>query len=126
VEPERPPAVAKLTPAPPQPEPETPSPAPDPEPVPKNKPKPSRTKPSAPKPSVAQVAGKGKFTFRVRPFATVIVNGKNLGQTPFPPVELPAGTYQVQFINEDLKKNLIQRHELKAGEDKIIKLNLED
>jgi serine/threonine-protein kinase len=80
--------------------------------------------PRPPKP--VTVAGKGKFTFRVRPYATVIVNGKNLGQTPFAPVELPAGKYQVQFINDDLKKNLIQRHELKPGEEKIIKLNLEE
>jgi serine/threonine protein kinase len=116
-EPEQPPAMAALPPTPPKPEPR-PKPAPVSKPV--------RPPPATPKPAVAQVAGKGTLTFRVRPYATVIVNGKSLGQTPFAPVELPAGTYTVQFINEDLKKNLIQRHELKPGESKTIKLNLEE
>ncbi|HLK99511.1 MAG TPA: PEGA domain-containing protein, partial [Myxococcaceae bacterium] len=88
-------------------------------------PKPVRP-PAAVKTTSPPVVGKGTFVFRVRPYATVLVNGKSLGQTPFAPVELPAGTYTVQFINEDLKKNLIQRHELKPGENKTIKLNLEE
>jgi serine/threonine protein kinase len=124
-EPDKPKLVAELTPTPPVPEP-APSTPPRTEPR-VTKPRSTQPpKPSTPKASATPVAGKGKFTFRVRPFATIILNGKNLGQTPFAPVELPAGKYQVQFINDELKKNLIQQHELKPGEDKIIKLNLED
>ena len=123
-EPEKPPAVAALTPTPPAPESSKPTPLPEArKPAPAIKPV---RPPPATKPPVTQVVGKGTFVFRVRPYATVLVNGKSLGQTPFAPVELPAGTYTVQFINEDLKKNLIQRHELKPGENKTIKLNLEE
>ncbi len=120
-EPQKPQAVAQLTPTPPEPEPTPPPKATPPrESRPRNPPAPKPTKTAAP------VAGKGTFVFRVRPYATVIVNGKNLGQTPFAPVELPSGSYQVQFINDDLKKNLIQVHELKPGETKTVKLNLEE
>jgi hypothetical protein len=70
--------------------------------------------------------GRGTLAFRVRPFATVFINGKSQGQTPFDPVELPAGTYSVRFVNDDLKKNVTQTVELKAGETKVIKLNLEE
>ncbi|HEX8705723.1 MAG TPA: protein kinase, partial [Myxococcaceae bacterium] len=126
---EKPPAVAAVTPTPEVPKASTP---PKTEPASPPKPKPSpvqkavSSRPPTVKPAVAQVAGKGTFVFRVRPYATVIVNGKNLGQTPFAPAEFPAGKYQIQFINEDLKKNLIQQHELKPGESKTIKLNLEE
>ena len=126
-----PPAVVSPPPTPaPTPQPPTVAETPDPtpsKPKPTAAPKPARPQPAAVKPTVAPVVvGKGTFVFRVRPYATVLVNGKSLGQTPFAPVELPAGTYTVQFINEDLKKNLIQRHELKPGENKTIKLNLEE
>jgi serine/threonine protein kinase len=92
---------------------------------------PSSKSPQSPRGNAAsssrpQVAGKGTFSFRVRPFATVIVNGKSLGQTPFDPVEFPAGTYKIRFVNDDLKKNVTQTHELKPGENKVIKLNLEE
>jgi hypothetical protein len=41
-------------------------------------------------------------------------------------VELPAGTYSLRFVNEELNKNVTQTVELKAGENKVIKLNLEE
>jgi hypothetical protein len=76
--------------------------------------------------SASKPVGRGTLAFRVRPFATVFINGKSQGQTPFDPVELPAGTYSVRFVNDDLKKNVTQTVELKAGETKVIKLNLEE
>ncbi|HVG63194.1 MAG TPA: PEGA domain-containing protein, partial [Hyalangium sp.] len=111
-----PPKVAEVTPpADPQPPP-TESTKPIPRHGQKNKLLPAKSKP----------VGRGTLAFRVRPFATVFINGKNQGQTPFDPVELPAGTYSVRFVNEDLKKNVTQTVELKAGENKVIKLNLEE
>jgi len=71
-------------------------------------------------------AGKGTLAFRVRPFATIFINGKIQGQTPFDPVELPSGTYAVKFVNDELKKSITQTVELKPGENKVIKLNLEE
>lgn len=88
--------------------------------------KPRGMAPPGPKASTSKLAGKGTLAFRVRPFATVFINGKSQGQTPFDPVELPVGTYSVRFVNDDLKKNVTQTVELKAGENKVIKLNLEE
>jgi serine/threonine protein kinase len=83
-------------------------------------------RPASTRSPVSKPVGRGTLAFRVRPFATVFINGKNQGQTPFDPVELPAGTYSVRFVNEDLKKNVTQTVELKAGETRVIKLNLEE
>jgi serine/threonine-protein kinase len=77
-----------------------------------------------PKVRPPKVVGKGTLEFRVRPFATVFINGKNYGQTPFAPVELPSGTYNVKFVNEELNKTVPQTIVLKPGENKVIKINL--
>ncbi|HLK99639.1 MAG TPA: PEGA domain-containing protein, partial [Myxococcaceae bacterium] len=112
----KPPAVAELTPTPVEPRS---SPPPKPRPLREKKPKST----APPKQlSAAPVVGTGKFIFRVSPFGVVIVNGNNLGQTPLAPAEFPAGTYQIQIINEQLKKNETQVYELKPGEEKIIKV----
>jgi serine/threonine protein kinase len=119
----KPPEVAKVEPSngspdnsgtPPPPVPEQPQ-----------KPGGKRPRPSGSKSTTATVS-KGTVVFRVRPYATVILSGRNLGQTPFDPVETPAGRYTVQFINNDLNKKITQAFELKPGETKIIKINLEE
>lgn len=98
-------------------------PAQNPEPAPAEvkPPKPRPTKPPASAPK-----GKGTVSFRVRPFATVFINGKNYGQTPFDPVELPSGTYSVKFVNDELKKAKTQQLVLKPGETQVLKVNLEE
>jgi hypothetical protein len=108
VEDNKPPQVAKV----------------EPSPTPKTSKPPRISHPS--KPAPAAPVGKGTVVFRVRPYATVILSGKNLGQTPFDPVETSAGKYTVQFINDDLKKKVTQAFELKPGETKVIKINLEE
>jgi hypothetical protein len=116
-------APPSVTPSPTQPPPET-------EPARGGKkptaPKLRGTTPAASKPLAAKPVGKGTLAFRVRPFAMVFINGKSYGQTPFDPVELPAGAYSLKFVNDELKKNVTQSVELKPGEDKVIKLNLEE
>ena len=42
------------------------------------------------------------------------------------PIETSAGKYTVQFINDDLKKKVTQTFELKPGETKVIRINLEE
>jgi eukaryotic-like serine/threonine-protein kinase len=103
----------------------TPTPSPTPEPAPA-RPKSQASKTRASPTSTPKPAGKGTLAFRVRPFATVFINGKSYGQTPFDAVELPSGTYTVRFVNDELKKNVPQTVELKPGENKVIKLNLEE
>jgi serine/threonine-protein kinase len=109
--------VAAVTPADP------PKPSSPPKPRPSPGPKPSTVKAVG---KGTQVVGKGTLAFRIRPFAMVFINGKLQGQTPFAPVELPAGTHSLRFVNDDLKKNVTQTVELKPGENKVIKLNLEE
>jgi serine/threonine protein kinase len=132
-----PPPTPEPTEPPPTPEPTEPPPTPEPteppeavavtEPVrPKNPPKVRGTSKPGSKPPAPKPVGKGTLAFRVRPFATVFINGKSQGQTPFDPVELPSGTYTVRFVNEELKKNVFQSVELKPGENKVLKLNLEE
>jgi serine/threonine-protein kinase len=142
-----PPAAAplsSLSPAPPStPQPDVPTAAPPSEPVAEATPPPPDPAPSGEQPpslppgktgskpaptrsSTVRPVGKGTLAIRVRPFATVFINGKNRGQTPLLPVELPAGTYSLRFVNEELNKNVTQTVELKAGENKVIKLNLEE
>ncbi len=96
----------------------------DPQPV--RQPDKTSTKTPPNRSSTSKPVGKGTLAIRIRPFATVFINGKNRGQTPIDPVELPAGTYSLRFVNDELKKNVTQTVELKAGETKVIKLNLEE
>ncbi|HYI00522.1 PEGA domain-containing protein, partial [Hyalangium sp.] len=83
-----------------------------------------RPRPRA-KPALTKPVGKGTLAFRVRPFATIFINGKNYGQTPIAPVELPAATYTVRLVNEQLQKNVTQTVELKPGENRVVKFNFE-
>jgi serine/threonine protein kinase len=120
-EPVTPPAIVKAEPA--KPEPVKPQPVKPPKPALVRAPPAGTRKQPAAAPATV---GKGTLVFRVRPYATVILSGKNLGQTPFDPYETPAGKYTVQFVNDDLKKRQTQAFELKAGETKVIKVNLEE
>ena len=67
---------------------------------------------------------KGRVEFRVRPFGTVYLDGKNLGQTPFAAVEATEGSHQVRVVNKDLGKDVTRAFEVKAGQDNVFKLNL--
>ncbi|RKH32299.1 serine/threonine protein kinase [Corallococcus praedator] len=77
-------------------------------------------KPMKPRPPVAR----GRVEFRIRPYATVFLDGRNLGQTPFGAVETTAGVHQVRVVNGDLKKDVRRTFEVKAGQDNVFKLNL--
>ncbi|RKH04733.1 serine/threonine protein kinase [Corallococcus sp. CA053C] len=67
---------------------------------------------------------KGKLEFRIRPYASVFLDGKSLGQTPFAAVEATEGSHQVRVVNKDLGKDLTRTFEVKAGQDNVFKLNL--
>ncbi|MBZ4334136.1 serine/threonine-protein kinase [Corallococcus sp. AS-1-12] len=67
---------------------------------------------------------RGKVEFRVRPFGTVYLDGKNLGQTPFAAVMATEGSHQVRVVHRDLGKDVTRAFEVKAGQDNVFKLNL--
>jgi serine/threonine-protein kinase len=64
--------------------------------------------------------------FRVRPFGTVTVDGKLLGDTPFPPVKLSPGVHRVQVVNGELGKSVTRTFEVKSGQPNVFRLNLEE
>ncbi|MET0402846.1 MAG: protein kinase [Cystobacter sp.] len=88
------PAVAMRVEAEPTPKPAEPAPAPI-------------AKPSPPEPTRRTVTprpkslAKGTLDLRVRPFATVYVDGVKLGDTPLSPPELTAGRHTVKLVNEE-------------------------
>jgi serine/threonine-protein kinase len=87
------------------------------------KPKPvERVTPPPPPPSVADEL----VDFRVRPFGTVTVDGKVMGDTPFPAVKLSVGSHRVQVVNRELNKTISRTFEVKAGATNVFRLNLEE
>ncbi|WP_047863241.1 serine/threonine-protein kinase [Archangium gephyra] len=84
---------------------------------------------SAPEPTevqpVRRKSTKAKLEFRIRPYATVFLDGKALGQTPFPAVQVPIGMHTVRLINRDLGKDVTRDFEVKAGQPNIFKHDLE-
>ncbi|SEU31823.1 serine/threonine-protein kinase [Stigmatella erecta] len=67
---------------------------------------------------------KGTLEFRVRPYATVFIDGKKVGDTPMPAVELSAGTHVVKLTNPDLAKTVTRTVTVKPQEPTILKVNL--
>ncbi|MBN8466659.1 protein kinase [Corallococcus exiguus] len=80
--------------------------------------------PTTRRPVTRRELPKGKVEFRVRPFGTVYLDGKSLGQTPFAAVEATEGVHQVRVVNKDLGKDVTRAFEVKAGQDNVFKLNL--
>ncbi len=89
---------------------------PSPEPTP---PEPTEAQPVRPK------AAKAKLVFRIRPYATVFLNGTALGQTPLSPIQVPVGPHTVRLINRDLGKDITRTIEVKAGRANIVTQDLE-
>jgi serine/threonine-protein kinase len=82
--------------------------------------------PTRPEPD-ARKAGQGKGTveFRIHPFATVILDGKELGMTPFPPIKLSAGRHTVRLINTERSKDVTRTLVVKPGQLNVFKFNFD-
>ena len=64
----------------------------------------------------------GQFKITSKPPCEVFINGKSYGMTP-KKVELPAGSYQIHFVNAEAGIDSTQTETLKPGEDKKISRN---
>jgi serine/threonine-protein kinase len=53
---------------------------------------------------VVAPAKSGKLNFRIRPYATVFLDDKLLGDTPLPPQTVPVGKHRVRLVNPTLGK----------------------
>ncbi|HZH78180.1 MAG TPA: serine/threonine-protein kinase [Archangium sp.] len=112
-----------------QPEPTPPAPAvavvDPPKPPPSVKPTRKEPRSSSGSTSVRRTAvEKVRLEFRIRPYATVLLDGKTLGQTPLPPAEVEVGSHTVQLVNKDLGKEITRTIDVKAGQANVFKYNL--
>ncbi|WP_409014854.1 PEGA domain-containing protein [Archangium sp.] len=81
--------------------------------------------PTPPSPPLApEVSERASLEFRIRPYATVLLDGKHLGQTPLSPAEVEVGTHTVLLINHALGKKVSRTVEVKAGQLNVFKHNL--
>ncbi|MCP3141305.1 protein kinase domain-containing protein [Pyxidicoccus xibeiensis] len=106
----------------------TPPAAPASEPVAKA---PTEKQPAAPverkrsPPRAEPAAARGTLSFRIRPYANVWLNGRDLGQTPIDNVVVAEGTHKLRLFNKELGKDVSRTVEVKAGQTTVFKLNLE-
>jgi serine/threonine-protein kinase len=89
------------------------------------RPRPTKIDPPPPPPP-PPAASDELVDFRVRPFGTVTVDGKVVGDTPFPPVKLSPGVHTIQIVNRELNKTVLKSFEVKAGAQNVFRLNLEE
>jgi serine/threonine-protein kinase len=99
---------------------EVPPPRPTPDKGPVRTPRPPKVPPSSSRRGVE----KASLEFRIRPYATVVLDGKTLGQTPLAPAEVEVGSHTLKLINKDLGKELSRTIEVKAGQPNVFKYNL--
>jgi hypothetical protein len=79
------------------------------------------------KPVPVQVAAPRmlRIEFRIRPFAKVYLDGKELGETPFPAVLVSVGKHKIRLVNAQLKKDLEVDAQFHPG-DTSFKYNLKE
>ena len=118
-------AGVTVAPPPEQPKTEAPRPHKADKPHPKIAAKPAQAKPSGVVETAAPVEtpdapppppATGTVIFSVKPWANVSVNGKQLGQSPLPAEELPAGTYAAEFKNPQTDHVVQKRFTVVGGE----------
>ncbi len=81
--------------------------------------------PIAVEPTRPVAARPARLELRVRPYATVYLDDKLLGDTPLPPVTVPAGKHKLRLVNAKLGKNVTLDLALKPGEN-VVKHNLSE
>jgi serine/threonine-protein kinase len=74
--------------------------------------------------TLAVEIGKGSLQIWVRPYATVMLDGKVLGQTPLAPIELHEGRYQLKLVNTELGKEKVVEYVIRAGCNHVFKANM--
>jgi eukaryotic-like serine/threonine-protein kinase len=74
---------------------------------------------------VAAVARLGRLELRVRPYATVSIDGQELGDTPLPVQQLPVGHHRVRLVNQELDKDVVVDFVVHPG-DNVLKHNFKE
>ncbi len=68
--------------------------------------------------------GRGRIDFRINPWGEIFENGKSLGVTPIPPLELPSGVHIFTIKNSDLKANRTVRVTVVPGRTHLMRVDM--
>ena len=75
---------------------------------------------------VRPVAAKtGKLELRIRPYATIYLDDRLLGDTPLPPITVPVGKHKIRLVNPAFGKDVVLNVVIKPGEN-VVKHNLKE
>lgn len=76
-------------------------------------------------PAVIATPKTGRLELRIRPYATVFIDGKEVGDTPLPPQQLTIGKHHVRLVNPSLGKDVALEVAVHPG-DNVLKHNLKE
>ncbi len=67
----------------------------------------------------------GRLVVRVLPWASVYIDGRMVGTTPFEPVEVPSGVHCILLLNDELHVKRSVTVDVRAGETAVLQQKLE-
>jgi serine/threonine-protein kinase len=79
----------------------------------------------APEPPPEARGPPGRLVIRVLPWASVFIDGRMVGTTPFEPIDVPAGRHRVQLVNDELHVKRDINVNVKSGETSTVQEKLE-
>jgi hypothetical protein len=65
--------------------------------------------------------GRARLEFRIRPYATVYLDGRLLGETPLDPVDAYEGQHSVRLVNKDLNREVTVDYAVRPGRPNVFK-----
>jgi serine/threonine-protein kinase len=68
---------------------------------------------------------KGTLRILVRPWATVVLDGKPLGTTPLAPASLYEGPHRLELTNDKLRARKVVQIQVRPGREEVVKVRLE-
>ena len=71
------------------------------------------------------VAKNGRLELRIRPYATVFLDDRKLGDTPLPAISVPVGKHKLRLVNPAFGKDVELNIVIKPGEN-VVKHNLKE
>ena len=76
--------------------------------------------------AVVPVAAKnGRLELRIRPYATVFLDDRKLGDTPLPPISVPVGKHKLRLVNPAFGKDVELSIVIHPGEN-VVKHNMKE
>ena len=72
------------------------------------------------------MVAKGTVEFNIRPSATVVLDGKRLGDTPLPPVQAYEGRHSLRLVNRETNHEVSLDFVVKPGRTNMFKYDLSD